>query len=85
MTGTLEQAEGIFELEGHEFIADTLDGGFADFLPAIDGKQLARGSGAPNKGEKMPLYWQSPDRPTVKPKADDKLHAHCKCGGVEFW
>ena len=85
MSGTLEKAEGVFELTAHEYVADTIDGGFSDFLPAIKGKQLERWPGRPNQGEQLPLYWQSPDRPTLTPDPADKLHCHCKCGGVEFW
>jgi hypothetical protein len=84
-SGTLEQAEGVFELDGHEWIGDTLDGGFSDFLQHCHGEQLDRYAGHFGKDEKLPLYWQSQSRPDVEPKADDKLHAHCKCNGVEFW
>ena len=85
MTGTLEKADGVFNLVGYEYVADTLDGGFSDFLHTINVKQLERWPYRPNQGEQLPLYWQSPDQPTITPKPDDKLHCHCKCGGVEFW
>jgi hypothetical protein len=85
MSGTLEKAEGVFELVGYEYVADTIDGGFADFLPSVNGKQLERWPVRPNQGEQLPLYWQSPDRPNITPDPADKLHCHCKCGGVEFW
>ena len=83
--GTLEQADGVFEVQCHEFVADTLDGGFADFLPSIGDKKIERWPHHRGKGEKVPLYGSSPDRPQIEPKQTDKLHAHCKCGGVEFW
>ncbi|KAF2487541.1 Mss4-like protein [Neohortaea acidophila] len=85
MTGTLEQADGIFELQSHEFVADTLDGGQADFLPSVNGKAISRWAGWPGKSEQLPLYWTSPNRPSIRESRAEKVHAHCKCGGVQFW
>lgn len=84
-SGTLEQVNDIFEVEAHEFLADTLDGGFGDFFPAFKGKPIPRFSGFPNKSDELPLYWYSKDRPQIEPSPSDKLHCHCKCGGVNFW
>ncbi|KAK3691341.1 hypothetical protein LTR37_018702 [Vermiconidia calcicola] len=83
-TGSLEQADGVFEVQCHEHIADTLDGGFSDFLPSINGKSLPRWTANPDS-EDLPLYWSSPSRPQITPSSSDNLHAHCKCTGVEFW
>jgi hypothetical protein len=85
MSGTFEQADGVFEYQAHEFIADTLDGGVADVLPSIDGKELPRYALWPEDGKQVPLDWRSEDRPQVKPSPNDKLHCRCKCGGVECW
>lgn len=85
MSGTLEQADDVVELEAHDFVADTLDGGFADFFPTFKDKPVERYAGFTNKSEELPLYWSSPDRPEVQPSPSDKLHCYCKCGGVEFW
>lgn len=83
--GTLEKADGIFQFKSHGFIADTIDGGSSDFFNEADGRELDRWSRKRGVGEQLPLFWQSPDRPIVKPAASDKLHAHCKCGGINFW
>jgi len=84
-TGTLEKAEDVFYVDCHEYVADTLDGGFSDFLQHVGGKQINRWPGDPDEGEQLPLFWQSPSRPKVSPSPTDRLHAHCKCGGVQFW
>lgn len=84
-SGTLEKIELLFELKGHEHVADTLDGGFADFLTTHDNKPVQRWPHHSGRGEQVPLRWERPDRPKVDPKPTDRLHAHCKCGGVEFW
>ena len=83
--GTLEQADDVYEVQGHEHIADTLDGGFADFLPSINGTPVERWPHHFREGEQLPLYWQSADRPHNPPLPEDRLHAHCKCGGIDFW
>lgn len=84
-SGTLDKIEGLVQVTGHEFIADTLDGGFADFLTSYTGKPLPRWPHQPGRGEEIPLRWEHPDRPKLEPTPADRLHAHCKCGGVEFW
>lgn len=85
MTGTLEKQEGVFALSESHFIADTIDGGFSDFILCIEGRRMQRWPLRPHADEELSLYWQSPDRPQVKPDPSDKLHCHCKCGGVNFW
>jgi hypothetical protein len=85
MSGSLENFDGDLEFNAHEFIADTLDGGFSDFLPSVNGKELPRHAYSPRDSDSLPPYWQSKDRPQIKPSSEDKLYCHCKCSGVEFW
>ncbi|KAK5169781.1 uncharacterized protein LTR77_005759 [Saxophila tyrrhenica] len=92
MCGTLEKADGVYEYLAHEQIEDTLDGGFANFLPSIHGKDLPRWPQTPDKNvlepradQVLPLDWKATDRPNVQPSPTDRLHCHCKCNGVEFW
>ncbi|OQV04707.1 hypothetical protein CLAIMM_09556 [Cladophialophora immunda] len=95
MCGTLESAgagdadadvQGVYRPR-HEYLADTLDGGVADMLPSCaQSGRIERWAGHPGEGEQLALHWVSPGRPpSSTPSLADRLHAHCKCGGVEFW
>jgi len=84
-TGTLEQADGVIEVQAHEHVADTLDGGFSDFLQKVSDEGIERWPHGFREGEQLPLYWHSSSKPHVEPSLTDKLHAHCKCGGINFW
>lgn len=85
MTGSLEKIDDLFDIESHDFVADTLDGGFSDFLITFNDKQIPRFAGHSENSEKLPLYWQSKDRPQISASPTDRLYCHCKCGGVNFW
>ncbi|KAI7363210.1 hypothetical protein KC354_g6662 [Hortaea werneckii] len=85
-TGTLESIERVVEVASHIFVADTLDGGFADFLRNVNGQGLERWPQHSGKNEQLPLHWRGPER--SKPdhaKHPNLLHAHCKCEGVSFY
>ncbi|KAF7192320.1 hypothetical protein HII31_06352 [Pseudocercospora fuligena] len=84
-TGTLEQLDDTLEWQGHYYLQDTLDGGFSDMLMEVDGKVLSRWPADFGKGGELPLHWQSPSRPKLQTSSNDKLRAHCKCGGVELY
>lgn len=85
MSGTLERFDGFLEIAAHEFVADTLDGGFADFLTTVSGAHIERWSHRPWKSDQLRLYWQSPDSVPPKACSSNMLRARCKCGGVQFW
>ncbi|KAK4553617.1 hypothetical protein LTR86_009413 [Recurvomyces mirabilis] len=85
LSGTLEQADGVYELRGHEWISDTGDGGFSDFIQTVNGKDLARWPHGFYAGEELPQYWQASHRQSQPPTATNRLYAHCKCNGVQFW
>lgn len=84
-SGTLEKVDGTLHWVDHQFVQDTLDGGFADMLLEVNDKRLARRPTLSDHGEQLQPYWQSAARPLPNMSLNDKLHAHCKCGGVEFW
>ncbi|KAK5130981.1 hypothetical protein LTR08_001392 [Meristemomyces frigidus] len=84
-TGTLEQVEGVVDVKGHGFIVDTLDGGFSDFLQVIRDKKVERWSYDLEKEETLPGYWLSPKMPKVDITPTERLHAHCKCNGINLW
>lgn len=69
----------------HEYVADTLDGGLADFLPSVDGKLIPRRSGNPKTSELLPPQWKAAPRPKTEIQEASQLYCHCKCGGVQFW
>lgn len=85
MSGTLEKFDGVAYLRGHEFIADTLDGGISGFIHTFEGKELDRWSGQPYESPQLPRHWTDERVSSVKPSPSDMIHAHCKCKGVEFW
>jgi hypothetical protein len=85
--GTLEEGDTtVYEIAAHIFVGDTIDGGFSDFLPSINGKAVQRYAQF-REGEQLPLYWSHPSR-TIRKSShapNDKLHGYCHCRGVEFW
>lgn len=84
-TGTLEQVDGILEADVHWFVADTLDGGFADFLPSVGDRHIPRYAGFKGKSELLPLHRKSMQRRANTGLVTDKLRCHCICGGIQFW
>lgn len=84
-TGTLELADGPFAIMGHEHVQDTLDGGFAEFLPTISNKHIPCWSGQHAEGQPLSLPWMVRDRAEPSHSEGGGLKAYCKCGGVAFW
>jgi hypothetical protein len=87
MTGTLESFDGVIDLKGYEYIHDTLDGGFSDFMPSYKDRFLDRWQYDINEGAQLPLYWQNPSlsNKSTHPDLKARLHAHCKCAGISFY
>lgn len=84
-TGALEQAEGIFELQGHFNLDDTKDGGVSDWMTQLSGKEVERRA-TTKDSENLPIGWQSAaSREATKVDPANRYHAHCKCKGVGFW
>lgn len=83
--GTLEEGDSsVYKIATHIFVEETIDGGFSDFLPAVDGKQIQR-LAKYTDSEELPRHWTSPDRKGIDTSSKDRLHGYCRCGGVEFW
>ena len=82
---SVDAEEEVWNFAGHVFVGSTGDGGLATLMQNIGGKELGlweewSGSSAP---------WHPSDR-TTNSKANqtqgqDRLHAHCHCGGMEFY
>ncbi|KAI7190241.1 hypothetical protein KC316_g9614 [Hortaea werneckii] len=84
-TGTLESIEGVVDATTHSFVADTLDGGFADFLRDVNGQGIERWPQHVGKNEQLPLHWRDPRNKRGHAESPNLLHAHCKCEGVSFY
>lgn len=84
LTGSLEQFDGVVDVKGYEYIVNTKDGGFTDFLHAINDRALKRWPLDFDEGAELPLYWRPP-KLAEAPTAIDRLPAHCKCNGVSFY
>jgi hypothetical protein len=86
--GTLEKSDGVIEFVGHMWIEDTKDGGASRFMPEFGGKLAQRWLAAPNKSPEIPLGWtgvKTTASTQESSKIEEKLHAHCHCGGVDFY
>lgn len=81
--GTLERVEGIVKTGYHIFVADTLDGGIADYVKVVDGLDLPRYTAEVKEGAVTPLGWKNPEIPRKK-QGHDHLSAYCRCNAVSF-
>lgn len=80
--GALERTEGIVKPAYHIWVQDTLDGGLADHLRAIDDVPLIRFKEGPGS-EELPSGWNTvPSREPHTSK--DLLKAYCQCGAIQF-
>ncbi|KZF22881.1 DUF636 domain protein [Xylona heveae TC161] len=87
-TGLLDRTEGIFEIQAHMWVGDTRDGGMSDWIPSISGRPLSRWLEAPEIEKSKELFESQTlggKVPTMKFEDEDKIHAHCRCGGVQFY
>lgn len=82
--GSLIDASNVYHPR-HEYLEDTIDGGITNAVQVVNNKPVARWARDPEQGQQLPLYWVSPLRPSLSSIPADKLHARCKCRGVEFW
>lgn len=85
MTGTLEAFDGILDFKGYEYIHDTRDGGFSDFMPTLNNRLLDRWSHDINTSSQLPLYWQDPSTSEESLDPTTRLPAHCKCKSITFY
>jgi len=81
-TGLIPDADEILQYQGHMWIADTKDGGAADWINEIRSKTCTRWSKGV-QSEELPNGWHAARDP--QQQTPDKLHARCHCGGVEFF
>ncbi|KAI9799626.1 MAG: hypothetical protein M1833_003941 [Piccolia ochrophora] len=81
--GVLDKIEGIIEVKGHMWVGDTKDGGSADWMIEMGGKQMERRREGP-ESEQLPLGWKASIH-TDQNTAEDRLRGRCHCGGVDFY
>lgn len=82
--GSLIDAGDVYRPQ-HEYVEDTIDGGITNTIQVVNNEPVARWARHPKEAQQLPLYWVSPLRPSLSSIPADKLHARCKCRGVEFW
>lgn len=81
---SVDAEDDIWNFAGHVFVGSTGDGGLAPLLQEIGGKEL----GMWDKWAGKSAPWHSSDwHAALEPRLNgpDRLHAHCHCGGVEFF
>ncbi|KAF6764904.1 DUF636 domain-containing protein [Ephemerocybe angulata] len=74
MWGVLEKTDGIFTIDKHIYVGDTLDGGIADHIRTFDDKPLARLEGWDEKA--LSVGWKA--QPEHKSPETLPLYCHCK-------
>ncbi|KAJ3950205.1 uncharacterized protein N0V96_001348 [Colletotrichum fioriniae] len=87
-TGALENVPGLVKYDNHMFISDTIDGGFAPWLPKEEnGDPVQRWNGHRNS-EEVPFDWPvSKSIPTSRLNASpspSSTQFHCHCKGVQL-
>lgn len=80
---SVDAGEDVWSFAGHVFVGSTGDGGLATLMQHISGKELAMWETW--SGRSAPWCPSNRVTHTVKRSRSDLLHAHCHCGGVEFY
>ncbi|KZO94191.1 hypothetical protein CALVIDRAFT_457642, partial [Calocera viscosa TUFC12733] len=83
MVGAIKDWGGLkVEVGGHEYVADTKDGGAAEFWGK--GTRWAEEQG---KSDELPVGWRSDNHQAIAAEdpTGDRLLAQCHCGGVSFF
>lgn len=79
--GLLEHPDSLMDITAQIFVGTTIDGGFSEWLPSIEGRLLSRWEAGEETSTILAPDWkglsdQDPTRHT--------LRARCKCEGVDF-
>ena len=83
-SGVIDQAAGVTQIVGHEFLSDTKDGGSAPWLTKIGDRRMEMWTNWPQKSETAaPFPWKSTiEGDGVPTSLDDKLVAQCHCKSI---
>jgi hypothetical protein len=83
---SVDAEEKVWNFDSHIYVDGTGDGGLATLLSKIGGKEIGLWNNLYGKGHPD---WQPPQRTlnieTTKSGLEDRLHARCHCGGIEFY
>ncbi|MCJ1306273.1 hypothetical protein MMC08_009093 [Hypocenomyce scalaris] len=83
--GVLEQLPVDVELEGHEFVGDTGDGGMSVWLSTWNATELPRWKELARESEQLASEWPDTTTEASIESESPKLWAGCHCGGVKFY
>lgn len=83
--GVLKELPVEVNIEGHEFVADTEDGGLSVWLPTWNGQELPRWKELGKESEVLSSDWPNHALGTSLEGGGARLNAGCRCGGVEFY
>ncbi|KAF9568658.1 hypothetical protein CPC08DRAFT_678943 [Agrocybe pediades] len=82
--GSLEKGGRVSKISSHIWVRDTLDGGLADHLTAIDGVRVSRYEGALGSKELRHPWKHDSLSSTSQSSGNDSLKARCHCGSIQF-
>lgn len=79
---SVDAEEEVWDFAGHVFVGSTGDGGLAVLMREIGGKEMGLWETWAGKS----AAWCPTEREGSVERHDrDRLHAHCHCGGLEFY
>ena len=83
---SVDAEEEVWDFAGHVFVGSTGDGGLAALMQHIGGKDLGLWETWSGKSAPWHPLERLKDTKAIdeQAQAQDSLHAHCHCGGVEF-
>ncbi|KAI9805475.1 MAG: hypothetical protein M1825_000726 [Sarcosagium campestre] len=83
--GSLDRTNGVTDVRGHTWVGETVDGGLAEWMGDLGGRQLDRHVTGP-QSDLLPLGRD--ERTTTNNRLStghNILRGYCHCGGVRFW
>ncbi|KAF9529379.1 hypothetical protein CPB83DRAFT_852567 [Crepidotus variabilis] len=83
-SGAMERAEGLVKTGYHIFVPDTLDGGVADHVRYLNGKEMARYMGWEGS-KQVPIGWKSESLSISASTEEERLHAYCHCKQISLY
>jgi hypothetical protein len=82
---SVDAEEEVWDFAAHIYVGSTGDGGLAMLMTQIDGKEVGLWDKLAGRGAPWQFSVREPDAGVVRTSSEDRLRAHCDCGGVEFF